>query len=701
MLAAAVLAAEAADRGPRPGPPPTRREDFRETLHGVEVADPYRWLEDGASAETRAWIEAQNRYTREVVAAAAGRDSIRRRLTALMRHDVQSAPQRRGGRYFVSRRRAADDLSILHVREGRDGAEHVLLDPHPLSADHTVDVTVMDISEDGRFLVYGLRRGGEDETELHVRDVARRVDLPDVLPRALYRGVSLMPDGRGFYYAAQSRQTGTRIRYHALGTPPAQDVDAFGAGYGPSQWLGVEVSPDGGRVLFTVQHGWGRNEVYVQDLPAGPLRAVVKDLDAHFRPAFAGRRLVMQTDWKAPRWRIVEVDLQDPAPERWREIVPQGAGAIQGFLPAGGKLLVHSLHDVTSQLALFSLEGKALGALKLPGPGSASSIQGRWEDDEVFFDFTSYTAPRATWRADLRSGSVEAWWRPQVPFDGQAFETRQAWYTSRDGTRVPLFVTHRKGLALDGRRPTLLYGYGGFNVSLLPGFSATAAWWLEQDGVYAVANLRGGGEFGEEWHRGGMLENKQNVFDDFVAAAEWLIAAGYTRPDRLAIRGGSNGGLLVGAALTQRPELFRAVLCDFPDLDMVGYHRFPNNNPPALLEYGDASRPEQFRFLYAYSPYQKVKEGVKYPAVLFTTGDADTRVPPLQARKMAARLQAATASGWPVLLLYDTRAGHAGGRPLGKVVEDSALQMAFLAAQLGVEPRSPDPRRNTPRSTLP
>jgi prolyl oligopeptidase len=382
----------------------------------------------------------------------------------------------------------------------------------------------------------------------------------------------------------------------------------------------------------------------------------------------------------------VEVDLKDPAPERWREVVPQGPDAIQGITPVGGRLLVHYLRNVTSQLKLFSLEGKALADLPLPGPGSVAGLQGRWEDDEVFFAFSSYTTPRATYRADVRAVKAEPWWRPQVPFDPAAHETTQVWYPSKDGTKVPMFLTHAKGAARDGRRPVLLYGYGGFNVSITPGFSPAAAWWIEQGGVYAVANIRGGGEFGEEWHRAGMLENKQNVFDDFIAAAEWLVANRYTSPSRLAISGGSNGGLLVGAALTQRPELFGAVVCSFPDLDMVGYHRFPGNNPPALLEYGNASIPEQFKFLHAYSPYQRVQPGTKYPAVFFSTGDNDTRVPPLQARKMAARLQAASTSGRPVVLLYDTKAGHAGGRPIGKIVEDQSLELAFLAWQLGMEP---------------
>ena len=668
-------------------PPPTRQDNVREVLHGVAIVDPYRWLEDQASPETRAWIEAQNRYTLGVLDGAPGRGAIRDRLNALSRYDVQGLPLARGGRYFLLKRRVQDDLAILYVRQGRSSPDEVLLDPHPLSPDRTTDVSLEDVSGDGRVLVYGVRRGGEDETELRVREVKTHKDLPDVLPRALYRGVSLKADGSGFYYALQSRETGIRIRYHGLGTSTSHDREVFGGGYEPSAWIGARVSENGRHVLFDVQYGWARNELFVQDLAAaGAIKPVVTGLDAHFKADFGGDRLIVLTDWQAPNGRIVEVDPRDPAPAHWREIVPSAADAIQSFTLAGGKLVVHYLHDVTSRLALFSLDGKDRGALALPGPGTVSGIEGRWESGEVFFDFTSYTLPRATYRADLAAGAVEPFWRPRVPFDPEAFETRQVWFPSKDGTRVPMFVVHRKGLAVDGQRPTLLYGYGGFNVSITPHWSAFVAWWLEQGGVYAVATLRGGAEFGEAWHRAGMLEKKQNVFDDFVAASEWLIANRYTSASRLAIQGVSNGGLLVAAALTQRPDLYRAVLCGFPDLDMVGYYRFPNNNPPALLEYGDASKPEQFPFLYAYSPYQRVTRGIRYPAVLFTTGDADTRVPPLQARKMTARLQAATTSGWPVLLLYDTKAGHAGGRPIGKIVEDESLELAFLVQQLGMEP---------------
>jgi prolyl oligopeptidase len=396
----------------------------------------------------------------------------------------------------------------------------------------------------------------------------------------------------------------------------------------------------------------------------------------------------MQTDWQAPKKRILAVDLKTPSRDKWREIVPAASDAIQGYTLAGGKLFLHYLHNVTSLIKVFSIDGKPLGEVPLPGLGAASGFAGRWSSNEAFLSFGSYVLPYSAYRYDVSTGKMELWTQPKVPFKSGDFEVNQVWYPSKDGTKIPMFLVHKKGLKPNGKLPTLLYGYGGFNASLTPRFSPSAAVWAEQGGLYAVANLRGGGEFGEEWHRAGMLDKKQNVFDDFIAAAEWLIKNDYTNPSRLAIQGGSNGGLLVGASLTQRPELYQAVLCEFPDLDMIGYYRFKNNNPPALLEYGNASDPAQFKFLYAYSPYQKVKPDTKYPAVLLTTGDADTRVPPLQARKMAARLQAASSSGRPVLLLYDTKAGHAGGRPLGKVIEDLSLQMAFLFWQLGMEPSS-------------
>jgi prolyl oligopeptidase len=671
-----------------PDPPPTRRVDVKETLHGVQLVDPYRWLEDQQAPETRAFIDAQNAYSHSLLDSLPNLAAIRDRLARLSRQDAQWSPMERGGRYFTLRRKAGDDLPILFVREGLSGADDVLLDPHPLSADHTTSVTVEDVSMDGQLLVYGVRTSGEDETELRTREVRTRTDLRDRLPRALYRGVSLRPDGSGFFYALQDRATGIRIRYHAMGTRAEQDREIFGDGFGAGDWIDASVSENGRHLLLSVSHGWASGELFVQGLesatPSSASRPIVQNLDAHVVASFAGDRLIAQTDWNAPTGRIVEIDPANPAPANWRDIVPAGPDAIEAYALVGNRLVVQRLHNVASQLDVFALDGRKEGTIPLPALGTVRGLSGRWDREELFFDFESYTIPPSTFRASVVARTVAPFWTSAIPFESDRYETRQVWVASKDGTKVPMFVMHRRGLALDGATPTLLNGYGGFAVSLTPEFSTTAAWWLEQGGVFAVANLRGGNEFGEAWHRAGMLANKQNVFDDFIAAASWLIENRYASPQTLAISGASNGGLLVGAAMTQRPDLFRAVLCEFPDLDMIGYWRFPNNNPPALLEYGDASKPEQFKFLLAYSPYQKVAPGTKYPAVLLITGDADTRVPPLQARKMTARLQAAT-TRYPVLLLYDTKAGHAGGRPLSKVIEDESLEMAFLTWQLGMQ----------------
>jgi prolyl oligopeptidase len=685
LFAILVISATSAVRAQVPKPPATRVDNFREVMHGVEIIDPYRWLEEQDSPETRAWIDAQNKYTHSLLDELRSRPLIQKRLSELLRVDSVSPPFEWGGRYFLYKKRAADDLSILYVRQGLNGKDEVLIDPHTLSTDHTTDIGLQDASNDGKLIIYSIRRGGQDETELRVMDVDKRKDV-DQLPNALYRGVSMKTDGSGFYYNLQRRDTGIRVFYHAIGTDQLKDVEVFGKGYGPDKWIGASVSEDGKYLLFGVSHGWTRNEVYVQKLPDGPIQTIVNDIPAHFNGWFAGDKLVMQTDWQAPNQRIMVVDLNDPAREKWREIIPEGRDAIAGFTLAGDKLFVTYLHNVTTQIKIFNLDGKALGEVSLPGLGSAG-LGGRWGSNEAFFSFRSFVTPQTIYRYDVKTGKSELWAQPKVPFKSDDFEVKQVWYSSKDGTKVPMFLVHKKGLQPDGKLPVLLYGYGGFNVSQTPRFSSSAAIWVEQGGVYALANIRGGGEFGEAWHKAGMLDKKQNVFDDFIAAAEWLIKNNYTNPSRLAIQGGSNGGLLVGAAFTQRPDLYQAVLCQFPDLDMVGFYRFKNNNPPALLEYGNASIPEQFKYLYAYSPYQKVKPGEKYPAVLFTTGDQDTRVPPLQARKMTARLQAASTSGKPILLLYDTKAGHAGGRPLSKIIEDVSLELSFLFWQLKMDQR--------------
>jgi len=667
-------------------PPVTRRDNVREVFHGVPIVDPYHWLEDQASVATRQWIDRQNAYAHALLDRQPVRTAISQRLTEMLRHDQVGGPELRGGYYFFERRGAEQELWSIYRRKATGGPDELLIDPMPRSADHRTSVGIEGASEDGNLLAYSVRQGGEDETEIHIFDVRKRQDLGKPFPRALYLGFAWKADASGFYYTLGKRDAGKRLYYHALVPAAANDTEVFGEGFGPDTWIAPVTSENGRYLLIVVQHGWARGELYFQDLVAGrPPQPLIAGIDARFDPQFAGDFLLVHTNWKEPNGRIMKIDLRDPGPEKWREVVPVGEDAIETFAAIGGKLFVNRLHHVTSRIGIYSLDGAPLGQVTLPGSGSGG-IYGRAGQDEGLLSFASYTTPYSLYRYSASAGVRDLWYRDAVPFESERFETEQVWYPSKDGTRIPMFLIHRKGLRPDGRTPTILYGYGGFNVSITPHFNPSAAWWIEHGGIYAVANIRGGGEFGEEWHRAGMLDKKQNVFDDFIAAAEWLIGKRYTNPRKLAIWGGSNGGLLVGAVLTQRPDLFQAVVCWHPDLDMVRYYRYTqNNNPPALLEYGNAADAGQFKYLYAYSPYEHVLAGTRYPAVLITSGDADTRVPPEQARKMTARLQAATSSERPVMILYDTKAGHSGGTPLSQIIEDSALELSFVAWQLGVQ----------------
>jgi prolyl oligopeptidase len=668
-----------------PKPPPTRVEEVREILHGVEIIDPYRWLEDQNAPETRAWIEAQNRYTRSLLDVRQERKSLSEQLARLLKIETISTPVEAGGRYFFSKRLPDQDLSVIYMRQDLEGRDEALIDPHPLSPDKTVSVGLADVSADGRLLAYSVRSGGEDEVVVRFFDVDARQDLADALPRARYFGVQIAPDRKGVFYTRFDK-AGPRVYYHLLGTPVTQDTLIFGEGYGPDKIISAELSEEGKHLLITVSYGSAakKTELWYMDAHRRqPAQPIVQDIEARFLGKFAGDWLLVQTNWQAPNGRILKVDIRNPARSDWKEIVPQSDATLVGFSPVGGKVFVNYLHNVNSRVLIFDLEGKQHGDIAFPSLGTVSGISGWWAKAESFYSFTSFLVPATIYRYDLVSGRTQEWARIQVPIQPEDFEVHQVRYTSKDGTSVPMFLVHRKGLQLDGNNPTLLTGYGGFNISRTAAYSPLAAIWVKHGGVFALPNLRGGGEFGEKWHRAGMLENKQNTFDDFIAAAEWLIAHKYTRPEKLAISGGSNGGLLVGAALTQRPELFQAVVCSVPLLDMLRYHKFLVARF-WVPEYGSAEDPEQFRFLYSYSPYHRVQPGTKYPAVLFITGDADTRVDPLHARKMAALLQAATASDRPVLLHYDTKAGHSGGKPISKVIEDLSYELTFLFWQLGV-----------------
>ncbi len=667
------------------GPPKTEVNEVKEMVQGVEIIDPYRWLEDQNSSQTRAWIEAQNSYTESLLAKVPGRDELKEKISKFLKIDAMGTPIARNGRYFFTKRAADQDQSQLFMRKGLTGTDELLVDPLAMNPQHTTTVGFADVLPDGSLIAYGVRQGGEDETVPHMLDVDTRKELADKFPRARYSGFQVMPDRSGVYYSRLMPE-GPRVFFHKMGADVASDTEIFGKGYGQDKSIGVGMSDDGHYLEVIVYYGSAatKTEVYVQDLvKKGPLVTIVNDVDAAFYAHFAGDKLYLQTNWKAPKWRVLEVDLKNPARDKWRELVPESDAVLDNVTFVGGKMALLTKKNVISSLKLYDIQGKFIREVPAPTLGTLSGLGGSWENQEAFYTFSSFHVPATSYRYDLATGKQTIWHQAKMPIQTDQYEVKQVWYPSKDGTKIPMFIAHAKGLKLDGTNPTLLYAYGGFNLSQNPTFSSLAAVWMSYGGVYAVANLRGGGEFGEDWHHGGMLEKKQNVFDDFTSAAEWLIQNKYTRPDKLAIRGGSNGGLLVGAAVTQRPELYGAVICNFPLLDMVRYHQFL----VAKLwvpEYGSSEDPKQFKYIYAYSPYHHVKAGTKYPSVMFITGDSDTRVAPLHARKMAALMQASTGSDNPILLHYDTKAGHSGGTPVSKSIVDLADELSFLMWRLNM-----------------
>jgi prolyl oligopeptidase len=667
-------------------PPPTRVEDVKETINGVAVNDPYRWLEDQNSPETRAWIDAQNACTQSLLKTLPGSEAIAKRLGELIKVDTIRLPTERGGRYFYSKRAAGQDLFVLYMRRGT-GPEEVLVDPASLSADHTTSVNFDGLSDDGKLVAYGVRKGGEDEVSVHFIDTDTRKEIADSLPRARYlSGASFKIDKSGFYYSKLT-DAGPRAYYHAIGTSAEQDTKIFGDGYGPDKILSANVSESGRYLLLTVSYGSAceKSEVYFQDLAhGGPITPVVKTIDSCFQGEIAGDTLYLQTNWKAPKWRVLSVPLASPAQENWKEVIPEGESRLESFRLVGGKLVAQYSHNAASELRAFEADGRPAGEIGLPALGDVNGITGRWGNPEAFLSFQSFAIPSTVYRFDVSQRALAVWAKPDVPVDASQFEVKQVWYESKDKTRVPMFLFYKKGLKLDGSNPALMTAYGGFDVSETPAFRDDAVVWAEHGGVFAMPALRGGGEFGEDWHHAGMLEKKQNVFDDFFGAAEWLIANHYTRSEKLAITGRSNGGLLMGAAMTQRPDLFGAIVCGYPLLDMVRYQKFLVARF-WVTEYGSSDNPQQFPFIYAYSPYHHVVKGTKYPAILFLTGDSDTRVAPLHARKMTAEMQAAQAGDKPILLMYDIKLGHSEGRPVSKIIEEDTDVLQFLFAEVGVK----------------
>jgi prolyl oligopeptidase len=669
------------------GPPESRKGTVVDTLHGMVIPDPYRWLEEQDSPETRVWIDEQNVYRRSIIDSLPGRENLIRRLGELMKTDRIGMPTERNGRYFLSRRAADQDQYVIYMREGIDGEDQVLIDPHLMDPDHSISVGLWDVSHDARVIAYIIRQGGADEEAIHLMNVDTREHLPDSLPPAVYFGFCLTSDLSGYYYTIRTPD-GPRAYYHAMGTDIAADSLIFGDGFSEEKIISGDISENGRWLILNVYYGSSgkKTEIYFQDLKTGgPIKPLVNDIEARFSGSVAGDRMFIKTDWQAPNSRILVADLANPARKNWQEIIPTDENAMRYFTAVGGKLCVVYIENVQSIVKIFEPDGSFIREIKFPTIGSVGGVYGRWERDEAFFSFSSFHVPYTIFRYDIAKDTREIWAKLDVPVDTDSFEVKQLWYTSYDSTRVPMFVVHKKGLVLDGSNPTLMYGYGGFNSSQTPYFSNWAVIFVENGGVYVATNLRGGGEFGQEWHEAAMFEKKQKTFDDLYAAAEYLIANGYTSPEKLAVSGGSNGGLLVGAALTQRPELFRVIRCGYPLLDMLRYHKFLMG-PYWVSEYGSADDPDQFEYLYKYSPYHNVKPGTPYPAVMFVTGDSDTRVDPLHARKMVALMQASTGSDNPIVLHYDTKAGHSGGTPLSKKIEDSADQLHFVLWQLGVTP---------------
>jgi len=709
LFAGATLAADdsSTPTTTEPTPPKAKVDNVVDTIHGHQISDPYRWLEDANSAETREYVQQELAYTRSILDPLPGRQQINERLKELTSIGIITAPQIGGKYYFYTRRDGNQNQPVLLVREGLHGKDRALVDVNQLAADGTVALDWWYPSDDGKYVAYGTSASGSEESVLHVIETATGKILPDTIERTRFSSLAWKKDNSGFYYTRHPKKGDVppgeevyhvKVFYHQLGSDPSHDPLIFGEGRNPQDIPQVALPDDNDRwLLINVFEGWAKTELYLQDLKAGtPPVELTSGKEFLYSGEILKGKLYITTNEDAPRFRVLVVDAENPKRENWKEVVPQSDAVLKGVAIFGGRLFAQYEKNVSSQLKLFELDGKPVQEIPLPTVGTVGGVTGndpglggRWDRNEAFFDFSSFTVPPSVYQVDMSSAHTELWDKVAAPgIDPAAYEVKQLWYTSKDGTRVPMFVCYKKGLALDGKNPTLLTGYGGFNISLTPEFRGNRFIWLEHGGVFAVANLRGGSEFGEEWHRAGMLEKKQNVFDDFIAAAQDLIAQKYTDKDHLAIIGGSNGGLLMGAALTQRPDLFRAVVCQVPLLDMLRYQNFQIAKL-WIPEYGSADDARQFDWLYAYSPYHHVKAGTEYPAILFMTADTDTRVDPMHAKKMTALLQAEAANGQshqrPILLRIETKAGHGAGKPITKQVEESTDVYSFLFWQLGVK----------------
>ena len=706
---AAGMAVEKGDAPPakqRIQYPPTARVDQVDDYHGTKVVDPYRWLEDTDAPQTRQWIEQQNKLTFDYLKGLPMREKLRARLTELWNYPRYGLPRQEGGRYFFTKNSGLQNQAVLYVQPSLKGEPRELLDPNALSKDGTVSLSRVSPSHDGRLLGYGLSSGGSDWVELRVRDVEGARDMPqDVVKWAKFSDVSWTKDNKGFFYSRYPEPAGKteggaalrsanefhQIHYHVAETPQASDRLVFETKDQPKWHKGAAVTDDGRYAVIAMSETGPHNRVYYIDLkdpqkPAvtGEVVKLIDVFEASYEPVGNdGAVMYFFTDKDAPRGRVIAIDLTNPDRANWKTLVPETEDAIENVRMVGDQFVVQYLHNAHSRVVFYDRSGRAAKELELPGLGTVNRISGDRDDVELFYDFTSFLVPPTIYRYDMKGGISELFRSSEAKFDPGGYETKQVWYTSRDGTRVPMFITHRKGLKLDGSNPTYLTGYGGFRIAQTPFFSVSNAVWLENGGVLALPNLRGGGEFGETWHLAGTKERKQNVFDDFIAAAEFLVREGYTSPTKLAIGGGSNGGLLVGAVLNQRPDLFAAAIPAVGVMDMLRFHKFTIGSA-WTFDYGSSDDAQQFKSIYAYSPLHNVKPGTRYPATLVTTGDHDDRVVPGHSFKYAATLQPAQAGDAPVLIRIETRAGHGAGKPTSMIIEEQADRWAFLMHHLGM-----------------
>jgi prolyl oligopeptidase len=677
--------------------PQPRRGDQVDDYHGTKVADPYRWLEDTDSTETHAWVEAENKITFAYLDQIPYRQPIRDRLTKLWNYERFSTPSQFGGRYFFQHNTGLQQQNVLFVAESLNAEPRVLLDPNTLSPDGTVALAGEAISDDGKLMAYALATSGSDWTEWHVRDTDTGKDLADDIKWVKFSGASWTKDNKGFYYSRYDEPAGAALRdtnyfqklyYHQLGTAQSQDKLIYDRPDNKQMLFGGNVTDDGHYLIISIaQDTSSRNRLYYKDLtvPDSPVVKLLDDFDAQYifidndGPVFW-----LQTDLDAPRGRVIAIDTRHPERTSWKTIIPQVADKLESSSVVNNSFFLGYLKDARTEVRVHDLNGAFLRNVDLPGIGTAGGFGGKRNDKETFYSFTSFTTPATVYRYDPQAGQSTIFRQPKVDFDPTRYETKQVFYASKDGTRVPMFLTYKKGIKLDGQNPTLLYAYGGFDISLTPNFSVPNVVWLEMGGIYAQPNLRGGGEYGEEWHQAGMKLKKQNVFDDFIAAAEYLIANKYTSTPKLAIRGGSNGGLLIGACVTQRPDLFGATLPEVGVMDMLRFHKF-TIGWAWTSDYGSSDNPEDFKALYAYSPLHNLKPGTKYPPTLIATSDHDDRVVPGHSFKFAATMQADQAGPAPILIRIETKAGHGAGKSITKLIDETADTWSFLAHNLNMK----------------